>query len=266
MVLLPFAERPDMSIGASRLQGEWKSRFVLLFTFPLTWSLQDSSIDVLHSRIPFLRTGLISSVSPASPALAIIALDCELVYTTSGMSLARLTVIDSDSKVVLDEHVKPQGTVIDLNTRFSGVKQEDVDGATLDAKGVRDKLGAMIDEDTVIVGHGLENDLKASLRISTLWTTSLTLFSRAGSTHRAPQSHRHGHREFFGPSLCPALISRAQIFPHPNGGTWRHALRNLTREHLGRFIQDGHSGHSAVEDSDAALELVRFKMKQMAGK
>lgn len=28
------------------------------------------------------------------------------------------------------------------------------------------------------------------------------------------------------------------------------------------LLTDGHSGHSAVEDSEAALELVRFKMKQ----
>lgn len=122
---------------------------------------QDSDVAVLHSRIPFIRTGLISTASPSSPALPIIALDCELVYTTSGMALARLTVIDHNLVVVLDEHVRPQGTVLDLNTRFSGVKEEDVESSVLDAKGVRDKLGELIDEDTIMVGHGLENDMKA---------------------------------------------------------------------------------------------------------
>lgn len=82
------------------------------------------------------------------------------------MALARLTVIDANFNVVLDEHVRPQGTVLDRNERFSGVKEGELESATLDARGVRDKLGEMIDEETIMVGHGLENDLKAMRIVS----------------------------------------------------------------------------------------------------
>ncbi|KAM0791273.1 hypothetical protein ACM66B_005749 [Microbotryomycetes sp. NB124-2] len=186
---------------------------------------RDSDVDVLHSRLGFLPTSAFTSCSPSSQlALDLVALDCELVYTTSGMSLARVTVINSSFETILDEHVVPLGTVLDTNERFSGVTNKDLAKATLDGDDVRNKLGQLIDSDTVIVGHGLENDLKA-LRI-----------------------------------VHDKVIDTAILYKHPNGGTWRFALRNLTKEYLGKFIQEGTAGHSAAEDSIAALELVRHKM------
>lgn len=102
-----------------------------------------------------------SVITPAYPKLSIVALDCELVYTTSGMALARLTVVNEEGEVVLDEHVRPEGNLLDTNTRFSGVRLEHLEGASMDLRGVREALGRIIDEKTVLVGHGLENDLKA---------------------------------------------------------------------------------------------------------
>jgi RNA exonuclease 1 len=134
---------------------------------------RDSTNFQLHSRTAFVRTEEVTTPPPADmtglgythPSIAtkleIVALDCELVYTTSGMSLARLTVVNSEGDVVLDEHVKPNGALLDTNYRFSGVKLEHLAAAKLDISGVRKKLGEIIDEKTVLVGHGLENDLKA---------------------------------------------------------------------------------------------------------
>ncbi|SCZ88630.1 BZ3500_MvSof-1268-A1-R1_Chr2-1g04535 [Microbotryum saponariae] len=191
---------------------------------------RDSAIDVLHSRVGFLETSSFESTTRSCPALDIVALDCEMVYTTSGMSLARLTVIDATGTIILDEHVRPQGAILDLNTRFSGVQEGDIENASLDVVGVRTALGILIDRETVVVGHGLENDLKAL---------------------------RCVHRK---------VVDTAILFPHPNGGTWRHSLRNLTKDILGKFIQDSDPalGHSSVDDSKAALELVRWKVKEQA--
>ncbi|KAK4056646.1 RNA exonuclease 3 [Microbotryomycetes sp. JL221] len=197
---------------------------------------RDSDVNVLHSRLGFLPTSIFES-STSDQIQDIVALDCELVYTTSGMSLARLTVIDIDFKTILDVHVKPLGTVLDTNERFSGVTEENLKQANVDGQEVRRMLTKFVNKDTIIVGHGLENDLKA-LRIIHL-----------------------------------NVIDTAIIYPHPNGGSWRFALRNLTKEHLGKFIQgkllkhvcfvemnQGTSGHSAAEDSIAALELLQHKM------
>ena len=119
---------------------------MLLTRSSLAGTLKDTTTEALHSRIGFLPTHLITTCSEDQPALPVIALDCELVYTTSGMSLARLTVIDDAAKVVLDAHVKPQGSVLDLNTRFSGVKEAELEHVTDDLRDVRDQLGGLIDD------------------------------------------------------------------------------------------------------------------------
>lgn len=77
------------------------------------------------------------------------------------MSLARLTAIDATGSIILDEKIRPQGTLLDRNVRFSGVKVEDIEGAKLDLRDVREALGKLINEESILVGHGLENDLKA---------------------------------------------------------------------------------------------------------
>ena len=71
----------------------------------------------------------------------------------------------------------------DLNTRFSGLSLEDIKGAEHDLDAARDELCSIIDENTIIIGHGsvhlhcvnvisdplcrLDNDLKALRLIHT---------------------------------------------------------------------------------------------------
>lgn len=58
----------------------------------------------LHARYPF------SLLKPASLSrsthLPVIALDCEMVYTTGGMRVARVSCVDGGGTPVLDEFVK----------------------------------------------------------------------------------------------------------------------------------------------------------------
>ena len=85
---------------------------------PLTssYACQDEDVNQLHSRVPFVKTSdLASATRNPSQKLEVVALDCELVYSTSGMALARLTVVGHDGAVVLDEHVRPQGALLDTN-------------------------------------------------------------------------------------------------------------------------------------------------------
>lgn len=46
------------------------------------------------------------------------ALDCEMCYTTLGLELTRVTVIDQDLNTVYESLVKPENPIIDYNSRY----------------------------------------------------------------------------------------------------------------------------------------------------
>ncbi|KAH7921815.1 ribonuclease H-like protein [Leucogyrophana mollusca] len=169
------------------------------------------------------------AVSPSKPAnttLDVVSLDCEMIYTTGGMRVARVSVVDGSGTEIFDELVRmDEGVeVIDYNTRFSGVTLEEHSEASLSLSSIRKLLDNFIDSDTVIIGHALDNDLKTLRMIH----------------HRC--------------------VDTAILFPHRAGPPYRQSLRNLAKEHLGLAIQTGGGtvGHSSVEDSIATLDLVRW--------
>lgn len=180
-----------------------------------------------------------------------------MVYTTSGLSLARLTVVDVDGAVLLDSLVQPPGTILDVNTRFSGIAVNGLQGVTDDLGEVRELLGGLIDEQTIIVGHGLENDLKALRLVHTNVIDTAIVRLKSFSFFFI------SFRILFHSLIIPGSRLQ-QIFPHPRGVPMRHSLRNLSRDILGKLIQDSlaGTGHSSVDDSIAALELLRWKMIQ----
>jgi RNA exonuclease 1 len=56
-------------------------------------------------------------------------MDCEMVRTTHGPALARLTVVSVDptsgkTEMILDQFVKPAYAITDYVTRFSGITPE----------------------------------------------------------------------------------------------------------------------------------------------
>ena len=62
----------------------------------------DSKAEELHSRHPFsfLRE------SDGNGKLDVVALDCEMIYTTGGMRVARVSVVDGSGKQILDELIR----------------------------------------------------------------------------------------------------------------------------------------------------------------
>ncbi|KAI0307161.1 ribonuclease H-like protein [Multifurca ochricompacta] len=182
----------------------------------------ESEPPLLHARHPF------SESPPMTPsALDVAALDCEMVYTTGGFRIARVSVVDARGKEVFDEFIKMDDgvEVVDLNTRFSGIHLEEYAArAVLPLESVRRALGQLIGADTILIGHALDNDLRA-LRL----------------VHRR-------------------VVDTTALFPHSRGLPYRRALRDLTKEYLNRSIQEGggSQGHSSVEDSIAALDLVKW--------
>ncbi len=152
-------------------------------------------------------------------ALDIAALDCEMIYTTGGFRIARVSIVDASGKEVFDELIKMDDGVEvvcviplllvraqfgvsltletmtayrDLNTRFSGIHPEEyATRAVLPLESVRHALARLIGVDTMLIGHALDNDLRA-LRL----------------VHRR-------------------VVDTAALFPHRRGPPYRRALRDL---------------------------------------
>ncbi|XP_062536676.1 uncharacterized protein LOC134205448 isoform X2 [Armigeres subalbatus] len=145
----------------------------------------------------------------------IYALDCEMSYTGRGLELTKVTVVAVDGSLVYERLVKPDIEIVDYNTRYSGVTEADFSDprnyATL--RQVQKDLLKFIYDDTILIGHSIENDLKVLKFIhKTVIDTSIT-------------------------------------FPHMNGFPFRQSLKALTKSILKRDIQMQSQGGSIVAQS-----------------
>ncbi|KAF7355397.1 Exonuclease domain-containing protein [Mycena sanguinolenta] len=189
----------------------------------------EKEVERLHARHAFswLKPPPEDEKERPGTLLDVAALDCEMVYTTGGMRVARVSVVDGAGEEVLDELVRMDDGVeiIDFNTRFSGITPSSYyASARLSLSAIRESLDKLINRETVLIGHAIDNDLN-TLRI-----------------------------------VHDVVVDTAVIFRHSAGPPYRKALRDLAREHLGITIQTGGGsvGHSSVEDSIATLDLVRW--------
>lgn len=179
-----------------------------------------------------------------------VCIDGEMGYTVYGLELIRLTATSWPSgDAIFDVLVKPQGGILDLNSRYSGVYPKDIANAppySPDSKpptdtskkqtlqivpspsAARALLFSHLSPSTPLIGHGLENDLNAT-RI-----------------------------------IHPTIIDTALLFPHKAGLPYRNGLKMLMAQYLNRQIQvvvDGKMlGHDSKEDANAAGMLVRYKL------
>lgn len=115
-----------------------------------------------------------------------------------------------------------------LSRRWSGITKEKLDTATFSLADIQKQLlqPGLIDYQTILLGHSLECDLGA-LKI------------------------RH-----------PLCIDTALLYKHPRGAPFKSALKYLTKQWLGREIQNhGAGGHDSEEDARACMDLLKLKLQ-----
>lgn len=176
----------------------------------------------MHWSIPFQNTKAL--FPPSKNTFAALGIDCEMGYTTRGFELLRISAVDFFSgEEVFDILVKPVGTVIDLNTKWSGIGEIKAEALTFtDAIHL---LGSVMDYNTILIGHGLENDMNA-MRL-----------------------------------IHERIVDTAILYPkHKATPKFRFPLKHLTFKYLGRTIQTGE--HDSTEDSIAAIDVVKYFIKQ----
>ncbi|XP_059533071.1 RNA exonuclease 1 homolog [Myotis daubentonii] len=158
----------------------------------------------------------------------IYALDCEMSYTTAGLELTRVSVVDSALQLVYDTFIRPDHDIVDYNTRFSGVTAADLAHTSTSIRDVQAALLTLFNARTILIRHSLQSDLLA-LRLI------------------------HG-----------TVLDTSVLFPHHRGLPYKRSLRNLAAHYLRHVIQDRVDGHSSSEDASACMRLVIWKMGQDA--
>ncbi|XP_022087232.1 RNA exonuclease 1 homolog isoform X2 [Acanthaster planci] len=184
--------------------------------------------DKTSNLTGFMRT--VAKSPPADGNAGLYSLDCEMCYTVKGLELTRVTVIDDKLDCVYDSLVKPSNEIVDYNTRFSGITEDDLKSATTTLQDVQAILLSMFSSDTILIGHSLESDMLALKMIHS------------------------------------TIIDTAVLFPHKRGLPFKRALRTLMAECLSRIIQNDVGGHDSKEDAKSCMELIIWKAKQDAKK
>ena len=159
-----------------------------------------------------------------------LALDCEMVgvgYKGKHSSVARVTLVDWDGRIVYDEFVQQEQEVTDYRTFVSGITQLDLEDATLTKDECRQHVQTMI-ADKMLVGHALKNDLRA-LHLTHPWMST-----------RDTAKYEPFMQTRFDDNIL-----------------WPRKLKELASEKLGREIQREGEPHSAYEDAAAAMDLYR---------
>ena len=113
----------------------------------------------------FVKTQPVRKPLPANETYGIYALDCEMCYTLNGVELVRVSVVNHKLESVYETFVKPHQTVLDYNTRWSGITAADLDNCNVRITDVQRDLLKLFNSQTILIGHSLENDLK-SLKVN----------------------------------------------------------------------------------------------------
>ncbi|XP_071438999.1 RNA exonuclease 1 homolog isoform X2 [Hetaerina americana] len=156
----------------------------------------------------------------------IFALDCEMCYTTGGLELARVTIINYKGECVYDSLVKPEKTVLDYVTRYSGLDEAIMKKAKRTILDIQATLLSLFDKKTILIGHSLDSDLKA-LKL-----------------------------------IHDTVVDTSLVFPHRRGPPLKRALKTLCAEYLQQLIQTGEAGHDSAEDALACIDLMKWKLKE----
>ncbi|KAI5119296.1 hypothetical protein M0805_008211 [Coniferiporia weirii] len=157
-----------------------------------------------------------------------LALDCEMVgvgIDGAESSLARVSLVNYHGAVVLDAFVRQRERVVDYRTAVSGVRETDTINAIRFLE-IQKQVSELL-KDRILVGHAVNNDLKALLL----------------------SQPRHLVRDT---QLC---AGKARLLK-----TKYPALRKLVQQELGVTIQAGE--HSSVTDARATMALYRLHRKE----
>ena len=156
-----------------------------------------------------------------------LAIDCEMIETTLGSELVRLSAVDFDNNIIINEYYKPLGEVINYRTEFSGINKEKLNDITITNDQSYFTLSKYASKDTIIAGHSLENDLR-SLKLIHL-----------------------------------NCIDTALLYTNDPRTKFKFSLQNIYQKYIQKpFRININEGHDSIEDAKAVVDLIKFALNQ----
>jgi RNA exonuclease 1 len=221
---------------------------------------------------------------------AAVAIDCEMGTAMTGDSeLIRLTAIDYlTGEVLINNIVDPDQYMMHLNTRYSGVTFPQLNEAKrkrtclIGKAGAREALWRFVGPHTALVGHGVNNDLRALKWIHPTVVDSFLiehkiLQAKKAAIAAAEEAEAAAAAAAVAAAAAAAttalveepehLLQKETSSPQTEVGPKKKkpkgsgdlSLKTLMKKYLDRDIQtQGNKGHDSFEDALAARDLVHW--------
>eukprot|EP00953_Heterococcus_sp_UTEX-ZZ885_P037903 19460-Heterococcus_DN1.PRE.4 len=198
-----------------------------------------------------------------------VGLDCEMVGVGFGGKtsvLAQCCVTDWWGNTLYNAYVKPVERVTDFRTFVSGVRAKHLKSG--DAVTLRQCQAAVVPllKDRILVGHALQNDLKAlmlshphNMIRDTATYRPFKAANRTGKLQPRPQLTNTQQ-------YSVVYAQRFMLYRNPLAfalntdcycARWRWSLKKLALQYLDRTIQTGE--HDPAVDATAAMDLYKLK-------
>ncbi|KAG9254047.1 ribonuclease H-like domain-containing protein [Emericellopsis atlantica] len=206
------------------------------------------------------RGGRVPAIKPVDA----VAIDCEMGTSEYGdTELIRLTIIDYfTGQVLLDKLVWPDCPMQHFNTRFSGITRQMMNDARrrrtclFGRASARAEMWKFIGQDTVVVGHGSNNDFTSLRWIHPRIVDTFLIEEPFATVERAKFEAAMEKME----EEKKALKERGEPWDHltPPPAVQGSSLKALTDTRLKRKIQMAGRGHDSLEDAWACRDLLHW--------
>lgn len=193
------------------------------FPFPTDIFLNDGEKKTNEPRIQPTRK-IYRRVNEFSP---IFIIDCEMCLTSvDRLELTRISMLNEQGEILMDELVKPYNKIIDYITHKSGITEQMLKNVHTRLNDIQSKFCDILTDDAILCGHSLENDL-----------------------HALQLSH-------------PFCIDTSLLFNFSGRSYIRSGLKALAKIFLNEDIQESAhgQGHCSIQDARTTLKLLQLKL------